>query len=97
MTEPTDFEVSHAYTRQAVEEYMAGVEAQRIELLAAIAHARARAARAVEVKQRIASLEHRVGEWIVTAHAQDDRRTDRAVTPPRPRFVPGSVPEAESG
>jgi hypothetical protein len=51
----------------------------------------------VEVKQRIASLEHRVGEWIVTAHAQDDRRTDRAVTPPRPRFVPGSVPEAESG
>jgi hypothetical protein len=69
MTEPSDLEVSHAYTRQAVEEYVKGVERQRLELQAAIEQARARAAHAVGLKERIDSLEHRIGESILTAHA----------------------------
>jgi hypothetical protein len=69
MTEPSDLEVSHAYTRQAVEEYVKGVERQRVELQAAIEHARARTARAVDLKARIDSLEHRIGESILAAHA----------------------------
>jgi hypothetical protein len=72
MTEPTDFEVTRGYRREAVEDYLQGVEAKRRELKEAIAHARARTARALEMERRISSLERRVGEWIVTAHAQTD-------------------------
>jgi hypothetical protein len=74
MTEPSEFPVTHAYTRQAVEEYLEGVAAQRAELEAAIAHARTRTARASDLTRRIAALEHRVGEWIVTAHAGSGAR-----------------------
>jgi hypothetical protein len=70
MTEPPELPVTHAYTRQAVEEYLQSVTAQRAELGAAIAHARARTARASSLTQRIEALEHLVGEWIVGAHAQ---------------------------
>jgi hypothetical protein len=70
MTQPPELPVTHAYTRQAVEEYLQSVTAQRAELEAAIAHARARTARATDLTQRVEALEHRVGEWIVGAHAQ---------------------------
>jgi len=73
--------VSHAYTRQAVEEYLKGVERQRVELQAAIEQARARTAHAVGLKERIDSLEHRIGESILTAHAQAGVRHD---VPPSP-------------
>jgi hypothetical protein len=68
MTEPTDLDITPAYTRQAVDDYLQGVARQRSELEAAIAHARARAARASDLERRIAALERRVGEWIVGAH-----------------------------
>ena len=79
MTEPTDLEVTHAYSRQAVEEYLHGVEAQRRELEIAIAEARARTARATHVEKCIVDLEHRVGQLIVEAHVQPDKPAD----PPR--------------
>jgi len=94
MTEPIDFEVSHAYTRHAVEEYLQGVEVQRTELGAAIADARARTARASELKHRIASLEHQVGARIVLAHAQADVRPDVSAT--SPGRASGSYPVGES-
>jgi hypothetical protein len=84
MTEPSDLEVSHAYTRQAVEEYVKGVERQRVELQAAIEHARARTERAVDLRGRIDSLEHRIGESILTAHAQAGVASDLGVRQDRP-------------
>jgi hypothetical protein len=69
MTESSDLPVSHAYTRQAVDEYVKGVERQRVELQAAIEQARVRTAHAVGLKERIDSLEHRIGQSILTAHA----------------------------
>jgi hypothetical protein len=84
MTEPSDREVSHAYTRQAVDEYLNGVERQRVELQAAIEQARARTAHATDLKGRIDSLEHRIGESILTAHAQAGARHDVPAGPVTP-------------
>jgi len=95
MTEPSEFPVTRGYTRQAVEEYLEGVAAQRAELESAITHARARTARASDLTQRIAALEHRVGEWIVTAHAQADPR-QRVPAAPGGGSVVGSTPPTGS-
>jgi len=97
MPEPSNFEVTHAYTRRAVEEYLEGVEAQRRQLEAAIAHARARQTRARQLEERIAALENRVGESIVDAHVLAYERRgsvphDDPATPPS-----GAGGEAESG
>ena len=65
MTENAELVVSRAYTRQAVDEYLEAVRVQRFEIEAAIAQARERYARAIHLEQRIASLEQRIGEWVV--------------------------------
>ena len=84
MTESSDLPVSHVYTRQAVDEYLNGVERQRTELQAAIEHARARTAHAIDLKGRIDSLEHRIGESILAAHAQAGARRDVPAGPVAP-------------
>jgi hypothetical protein len=78
MTEPTDLEVTHAYSRQAVEEYLQAVEAQRRVLEEAIGEARARTARATQVEKRILDLELRVGQLVVEAHVQSEKRPDES-------------------
>ena len=108
MPQPPELPVTHAYTRQAVEEYLQSVTAQRAELEAAIAHARARTARASDLTQRIEALEHRVGEWIVGAHVQAAAPHGPPVPPvgesaggaPSPPTVPAATmqhPLTESG
>jgi len=70
MTESSELGVVQAYTRQALEQYLQVVAEQRDELVAAISEARARAARAEQTGRRIASLEQRVGHWIVAECAR---------------------------
>jgi hypothetical protein len=82
MTEPA-LSPRLAYTRQAVEEYLQGVEAQRRELEAAIADARARRQRATDLEKRILSLEQRIGAEFVTAHV----RAHAPLDPAPSRFV----------
>jgi hypothetical protein len=74
MTDSADLGSTPAYTRQAVEAYLKGVEAQRSELESAIAQARARTARALDLEQRIVLLERQIGERFVIAHARADPR-----------------------
>ena len=104
MTEPTDLEVTQAYSRQAVEEYLQGVEAQRGELEEAIAVARARTARATQVEKRILDLELRVGQLIVEAHVPSEHRPDESavftdtsvVSAPLPVQMPGAEASGDS-
>jgi DNA polymerase III delta prime subunit len=76
MTEQTDLEVTHAYTRRDVDEYLDAVAAQRSEIEAAIADAKARYARATDLEQRIATLEQRIGEWVVLTVALTRRNPE---------------------
>jgi hypothetical protein len=101
MTEPTDLEAT-AYSRQAVEEYLQRVEAQRRELEEAIAVARARTARATQMEKRILDLERRVGQLVVEAHAQAGNRpaqaavfTDASAVSPPPPPLPVHPREAQ--
>jgi hypothetical protein len=76
--EPVDDAGPRVYARLAVEEYLAGVDNEKRHLEAAIAHARGRIASVVDRERRIAELEHRVGQSIVTAHG---RRALRQIEP----------------
>ena len=104
MPEPTEPDVTHAYSRQEVEVYLHGVENQRAELEKAIETARARTRQATELEQRIVALEQRVGQWIVEAHVQSGRRAEAPpvfTDPPivaaaNPDIVPGPQVGAES-
>ena len=96
MTDPADLEVSHGYTRQAVEEYLQGVEVQRRELEEAIADARARASRAADIERRLTALEKKVGESIVAAHAQADARSETSNQGDQPAD-PGTGLEPDRG
>jgi hypothetical protein len=89
MTEPIELDVTPAYTRQAVDEYLRDVTAQRTELEAAIAHARARTASALDRERRIAVLERRVGERIVGAHVRAAGQSEPVFTDP-PMSPPGA-------
>jgi hypothetical protein len=91
MTEPTDLEATPAYSRQAVEEYLQRIEAERRELEEAIAVARDRTVRAMQMEKRILDLERRVGQLFVEAHVQEERQptevavfTDASVASPPP-------------
>jgi hypothetical protein len=66
MSESNKLGPNQAYTTQGVEFYLQAVAERRAELNAAIAHARARRARALELERRLASLEQRLGKWILT-------------------------------
>jgi len=70
MSEATDLSSTHAYTRQAVQRYLQAVAVKRTELEAAIAEARARSARVAQIETLLASLEQRIGRWILADRAQ---------------------------
>jgi len=70
MTEPGDLKATHAYTRGEVEAYLQAVADQSATYRAAIAEAHARTERAIRLERRIVELERRVGQSIVSAHAE---------------------------
>ena len=86
MNEPSELDVTHAYSRQEIEVYLGGVEAQRSELEAAIAAARTRTKVASELERRLVALEQRVGRFFVEAQVQAGRR---AISPPVFTDAPG--------
>jgi len=64
MTERTGAAPPVAYTVEEVERYVAAVASQRVELELAIAHAKARIARAVPIEDRLAALERQVAQLL---------------------------------
>jgi hypothetical protein len=96
MTEQqADLEVAHAYTRRDVDAYLDAVAAQRAEIEAAIADARDRYTRATELERRIATLEQRIGEWVVLTVALTRRSPEAIANGVRllasEAFTPGSA------
>ncbi len=58
------------YTRAAVDEYRAAVEARRQALESEITAARARALTAAQIEHRLSRMEQHVGAWVLAAYAR---------------------------
>ncbi len=80
---------NQAYTAQEIESYLHRVASQRAELAVAIAQARGRLARAVDLEDRIVALEQRIGTLILAKFAAADG------SPPAvdPRLAPPGPPQ----